>query len=176
MYPQCRTSKTGCSDAGVRDMPGARFARRSSRDNGKIWFKFEGNGDTAAVAKGETVSFHWVFRSVYPVKNLKIEAGDLTNGNHRIPANLKAFVGYVKAPYNCHTCGGGQLPTRDFYDPVSDLFPDPLLDIETVGVVSMYNQPVRVSYAVPRNASGGVYTAEVTLSTCTGSIRRTGIS
>jgi hypothetical protein len=125
---------------------------------------FVENSDTAAVAKGETASFQWVFRSIHPVTNLKIEAGDLTDGNHRIPTNLKAFVGYVKAPYNCHTCGSGQLPVRDFYDPVSDLFPDPLLDVETVDVVSLSNQPVWVSYAVPHDASGGVYTAEMTLS------------
>jgi hypothetical protein len=125
---------------------------------------FVENGDTAAVAKGETASFQWVFRSVYPVKNLKIEVGDLTSGNQRIPANLKAFVGYVKAPYKCHTCGSEQLPQRDFYDPVSDLFPDPLPDIETIDVSAMSNQPVWVSYTVPRDAPGGVYTADVTLS------------
>jgi hypothetical protein len=125
---------------------------------------FVENGDTTAVAKGETVSFQWVFRSIYPVKNLKIEAGDLTDGNRCIPAGLKAFVGYVKAPYNCHTCGSEQLPQRDFYDPVSNLFPDPLLDIETVDVSAMSNQPVWVSYTVPHDLSGGVYTADVTLS------------
>lgn len=125
---------------------------------------FVENSDTAAVAKGETASFQWVFRSIYPVKNLKIEAGELTDGNRRIPADLKAFVGYVKAPYNCHTCASEQLPQRDFYDPVSDLFPDPLLDIETVDVSAISNQPVWVSYAVPRDVSGGVYTADVTIS------------
>ncbi|MDR3268959.1 MAG: DUF4091 domain-containing protein [Tannerella sp.] len=117
---------------------------------------FAENNDTAAVAKGETASFQWVFRSVYPVKNLKIEAGDLTNGDQRIAAGLKAFVGYVKSGYD--------LTGKKFYNPVSALYPDPLLEIETVDVSSMSNQPVWVSYTVPRDASGGVYSAEVVIS------------
>jgi hypothetical protein len=47
---------------------------------------------------------------------------------------------------------------------VSDLFPYPLLDVETVDVAPMSNQPVWIGYAIPRNASGGVYTADVTIS------------
>jgi len=125
---------------------------------------FVENADTAAYAKGETASFQWVFRSVYPIKNLKIEAGDLTNGNNRIPAGLKAFVGYVKALSKCHTCGSERLPARKFYAPVSDLFPDPLLEIETIDVPAMSNQPLWMSYNIPKEASGGVYTAKVTIS------------
>jgi hypothetical protein len=125
---------------------------------------FVESNDTAAVAKGETASFQWVFRSVYPVKNLKIEAGDLTNGTHRIQAGLKAFVGYMKTSADCHTCGSDKLPSKKFYDPVSDLFPDPLLEIETIDASSQSNQPVWVSYTVPRDASGGVYSAEVVIS------------
>ncbi|MDR1224244.1 MAG: DUF4091 domain-containing protein [Tannerella sp.] len=124
---------------------------------------FVENGDTADVAKGETASFQWVFRSIYPVKNLKIEAGDLTDGNNRIPVDLKAFTGYAKGN-NCHGCGGSeQLPSVKFYSPESGLFPDPLLNVETMDVASLSNQPLWVDYTVPREAPAGVYSAEIIL-------------
>jgi hypothetical protein len=121
---------------------------------------FVESSDTAAVAKGETASFQWVFRSIYPVKNLKIEAGDLTNGPHRIPADLTAFVGYVKGN-GYHTCGGGQPPSGKYYSPESGLFPDPLLDVEKMDVASLSNQPLWVDYAVPREAPAGLYSAGI---------------
>ncbi|KAA6325560.1 hypothetical protein EZS27_025242 [termite gut metagenome] len=120
--------------------------------------------DTAAIAKGETVSFQWVFRSTFPVTNLKIEAGDLANGDIRIPAGLEAFVGYVQATSDCHTCGNNNLPIKKIYDPISRLFPDPLLDIEAINVPALSNQPLWISYNVPRNAEAGIYSGEITIS------------
>ncbi|MDR2816957.1 MAG: DUF4091 domain-containing protein [Proteiniphilum sp.] len=116
---------------------------------------FEDNKDTAAVAKGETASFQFVFRSIYPVKNLKIEAGELMNGNHRIPSSLEAFVGHVYIPGNflSHT------PSQNRLAPVSGYFPDPLWEIESTDVASMSNQPLWVNYAIPRDAAEGTYTA-----------------
>ncbi|GHT39289.1 hypothetical protein AGMMS49965_04870 [Bacteroidia bacterium] len=125
---------------------------------------FVENTDTAAVAKGETASFQWDFHSKVPVTNLKIEAGDLTNGESRIPVGLKAFVGYVLAPSNCHNCGSTNLPTKKIYDPVSRLFPDPLLEIETVDVPALSNQPLWVGYNIPRDAQAGVYSGKITIS------------
>lgn len=125
---------------------------------------FVENTHAAAVAKGETASFQWIFRSLYPVENLKVEAGDLINGNNCIPASLKAFVGYVKAGSGCHSCGTDRLPTKKYYAPVSGLYPDPLLEMETINVPSMSNQPLWLGYTIPRDAAAGVYSAEITIS------------
>lgn len=130
----------------------------------KEQFYFVENNDTTAVAKGETASFQWVFRSSKQVENLKIEAGELTNGRNHIPVSLKAFVGYVKDASGCHSCGTDRLPTKKYYNPASGLFPDPLLEKESMNVSAMSNQPLWVSYTVPRDAEAGIYSTEITLS------------
>lgn len=116
------------------------------------------NNDTAAVAKGETVSFQFVIRGVYPIKKLKIEVGDLKKESHRIPVNLKAFVGYIRAGRNT------LVPSRDRLIPVSDLFPDQLIDEDYIDVPSLSNQPVWINFKIPRNAKAGIYEAKVIIS------------
>lgn len=118
---------------------------------------FEENRDTIAVAKGETASFQLVFRSIYPVKDLKIEVGELTCGNSSIPASLEAFVGYVHVP-DKFLSGN---PSNQQIRTVSGYYPDPLWEKESTDVASMSNQPVWVNYTIPRDASAGVYSANV---------------
>lgn len=113
--------------------------------------------DTIAVARGETASFQLVIRSPYAINNLKIDAGDLINGDQSIAVNLKAFVGYVPADRNTPN------PSRDRLISASNIFPDPLLEVESMNVPPMTNQPVWVNYHVPRGIKEGVYTAEITL-------------
>jgi len=119
---------------------------------------FVENNDTAAAAKGETVSFQFVVRSIYPIKNLKVEAGNLVCGNQQIPAGLKAFVGYVRQGRATPN------PSRDRLVSASDMFPDPLIEEETMDVSSMSNQPVWISYDVPKDSPAGIYSAEVVIS------------
>ena len=80
---------------------------------------FEENVDTVAVAKGETASFQFVLRSIHPIKNLKIETTDLTDGIQTIPSGLKAFVGYVRQGRNT------PVPSKDRLISASGYFPDP---------------------------------------------------
>ena len=109
--------------------------------------------DTAAVAKGETATFQFVVRSAYPIQGLKIKAGNLANGNRQIAAMLKAFVGYIRAGNHAG------VPSKDAVYPVSDLYPDCLQELESINVASGQNQPVWVSYAIPRDAADGDYSA-----------------
>ena len=119
---------------------------------------FEDNMDTVAVAKGETASYQFVVRSIYPIQDLKIEATDLTDGNQTIPVGLKAFVGYVYQGRNTPS------QSKDRLISASNFFPDPLLEKETMDVPAMSNQPVWINYPVSRTSKDGLYTAEVTLS------------
>jgi hypothetical protein len=114
---------------------------------------FVENTDTAVVAKGETATFQFVLKSVFPIRDLKIEAGNLVNGNRQIAATLKAFVGYVRS--GVHTV----THSKDAVFPVSDYYPDCLQDVESMDVPSMQNQPVWVSYVIPRDAVDGNYSA-----------------
>ncbi|MCL2117758.1 MAG: DUF4091 domain-containing protein [Planctomycetaceae bacterium] len=117
---------------------------------------FVENPETAAVAKGETATFQFVIRSAYPIQELKIEAGNLMNGDQRIAATLKAFVGYIRAGNHA-----GKL-SKDAVLPISDYYPDCLQEIDSIDVPPMQNQPVWVSYAIPRDAADGNYSATLT--------------
>ena len=117
---------------------------------------FVENPDTAAVARGETATFQFVIKSVYPIQCLKVEAGDLSNGNRQITATLKAFVGYIRAGSHAGFFGPA---SKDAVFPVSDLYPDCLQEVECIDVASMQNQPVWIDYTVPRDAASGDYSA-----------------
>ena len=115
---------------------------------------FVENTDTAAVAKGETATFQFLIKSVYPILDLKIEAGNLTNGDRQIVATLKAFVGYIRTGDHTRI-----ERSKDAVFPISDLYPDCLQELESIDVASMSNQPVRVSYDIPRDTAEGAYSA-----------------
>lgn len=117
---------------------------------------FVENSETFAAAKGEAVTYQFVIQSQRTIKNLRVEAGNLTNGNKGIPVGTKAFVGYVQA--------GRSTPnySKDRLIAASELFPDPLLEVETIDVQPLSNQPVWFTYPVPRNAAAGEYTADIT--------------
>ncbi|MDD4591538.1 MAG: DUF4091 domain-containing protein [Parabacteroides sp.] len=116
---------------------------------------FVENFDTAAVAKGETATFQFVLRCAFPIHNLKIEAETLVNGKQQIDPSLKAFVGFTRA--GAHTV----KHSKDAIFPVSDYYPDCLHEIESIDVPPMQNQPVWVSYTIPRNAESGNYSATI---------------
>ena len=116
---------------------------------------FVENTDTEAVAKGETATFQLVVRSAFPIQGLQVDAGDLAGGDRKIAATLKAFVGYILA-------GNHANPrSKDAVFPVSDLYPDCLQEVESIDVPPMQNQPVWVSYAIPRDATDGNYAANL---------------
>jgi len=114
--------------------------------------------DTAAVAKGETVSFQFVIRGIYPIQNLKIEVGNLINGDRQIVATEKAFVDYIRAGNHA------DKPSKDAVYPISDLYPDCLTEVETMDVAALSNQPLWIGYEIPRDAAAGVYAASLVFS------------
>jgi beta-glucanase (GH16 family) len=130
---------------------------------------------SAEVAKGETASFQFVLRGEKPIENLKIEAGNLQqvivqqskNLRHGLE-NLKLekvesaesnemikmikpaainFVGYVKAERN------GKVTE----------YPDVLLDPQNE-IVAKTNQPLLISYKIPKETAAGIYEATIIIS------------
>jgi len=122
---------------------------------------FVENFDTAAVAKGETATFQFVIKSSYPIQGLKIEAGNLINGDRQIVATEKAFVGYIRA--GNHTGFHGSH-SKDAIFPVSDLYPDCLQEIDYMDVAPMQNQPMWIGYTIPHDAVSGNYSATLVFS------------
>ena len=120
---------------------------------------FVENADTVAVAKGETATFQFVLKSAYPIQGLKIDAGNLDNGNRQISATLKAFVGYIRAGVHAGIFGS---QSRDAVFPVSDYYPDCLQEVESIDVQPLQNQPVWVAYNVLHDAMEGNYNATIT--------------
>ena len=119
---------------------------------------FVENPDTATVAKGETASFQFVISSVFPIRDLKIEAGDLACNDQQIAATLKAFVGYIRVGHHA------QSPSKDAIFPISEYYPDCLQEVESVDVPPMMNQPLWVSYNIPRDVQSGIYSATLIFS------------
>ncbi|MDR1121084.1 MAG: DUF4091 domain-containing protein [Dysgonamonadaceae bacterium] len=111
-----------------------------------------------AVAKGETASFQLVVNSTYAIKVLSAEVGDLVNGNHRIPSGQMSLVGYVRISPD-QNIGNGAAPDRII--PSDGYYPDPLPESSYTNVDAESNQPIWISYSIPRDAAEGVYTADV---------------
>lgn len=111
------------------------------------------------VAKGETASFQFVVRSGQPLMDLKVEAGDLSCGTCSIPAEFTAFVGYV----GVDPASFSKIPSKDKIISGSSYYPDPLIERETVNVSASDNQPIWISYRIPKDAEAGTYSAEVTI-------------
>jgi len=124
---------------------------------------FVENPETAAVAKGETATFQFVVRSAFQIQDLKVEAGNLVNGDRQIAPTLKAFVAYIRAGKHAGDRAGTDINpgirSRDAMLPPSDYYPDCLQEVETVDVAPMHNQPVWVAYTVPRDVPDGDYEA-----------------
>ena len=114
--------------------------------------------DTVAVAKGETASFQFALRGIYSIQDLKIEAGNLINGDRQIVATEKAFVTYIRAGNHA------DKPSKDAVYPISDLYPDCLAEVESMDVPSMSNQPLWVGYEIPIDAVPGNYSASLVFS------------
>ena len=123
---------------------------------------FVENPETAAIVKGETATFQFVVRSSFAIQDLKVEAGNLKNGDQQVPASLKAFVDYIRAGNHAgdrRKTYGLVHRSKDAIVPPSDYYPDCLREVETVDVPPMRNQPVWVAYKIPRDAAAGDYTA-----------------
>jgi len=113
----------------------------------------------AHVARGEHATFQWVVRSMEEyLEGLKLEVVDLSNNNNLL-SNIKVgYVGYVSVGRNTPN------HSRDRLRPISGLYPDPILENETVNVMANETQPVWITIEIPKDATPGLYEGDVILS------------
>lgn len=111
----------------------------------------------ALAAKGETVSFQFVLRSSYPLTDVRIEAGDLSDGTANIAPATTAFVGYVGVDPDSYS----SVPSKDKIVSATGYYPDPLIEDGSRDVSPSTNQPVWISYDIPDDAAAGSYSAGI---------------
>ncbi len=116
---------------------------------------FVENNTPIDLAKGETASFQFVIRSTQNIQNLKIEASPLQYETTKIPLGFSAFVGYVKVGRDTPNPSNNKLISP------SGFYPDPLLEVESVNVPFLTNQPVWCSYKIPEMITPGIYKASI---------------
>jgi hypothetical protein len=113
----------------------------------------------AHVARGEHASFQFVVRSVEEhVENLKLEVVNLSYEGTEL-SNIKVgYVGYVSVGRNTPN------HSRDRLRPISGLYPDPILEVESVDLLANETQPIWVTIEIPEDAAPGEYNGIVQLS------------
>jgi hypothetical protein len=112
----------------------------------------------ADVARGENASFQFAIRSNDDISNLRIKVLPPKNGDKELSEVKKGFVGFVKVGR------ANPEPSKDSYAPVSGVFPDPIIYLESKDVSFGTTQPIWVSVKIPLDAHPGNYLGEVAIS------------
>ena len=110
----------------------------------------------AEVARGEHASLQFALRSSQPVKGLKAKVDFIRMGGASLQPDKVGFVGYVKVGRST------PRPSRDRLMPMSGLYPDPILEQESIGLPAFATQPVWISVPISLDAKPGVYEGQVT--------------
>jgi len=111
------------------------------------------------VARGEHATFQWVVRSMEEyIEDLKLEVVNLSNENNVLSKVKVGSVRYVSVGRNTPN------HSRDRLQPISGLYPDPILEEESINLMANETQPVWVTIEIPKDASPGLYEGKVVLS------------
>ena len=112
----------------------------------------------AHVARGEHASFQFVLRSTEEfLSDVKLSVVDLRNGNNTLSNVKVGYIGYVSVGRNTPN------NSRDKLNPVSGLYPDPILEEENVDLMANETQPFWITIEIPLDALPGLYKGEVVL-------------
>ena len=112
----------------------------------------------AHVAKGEHASFQFVLRSMEEfLSDIKLDVADLRNGENTLSSVKVGYIGYVSVGRNTPN------HSRDKLNPVSGLYPDPILEIENIDLMANETQPIWITIEIPKDAMPGMYKGEVIL-------------
>ncbi|MCB0571296.1 MAG: DUF4091 domain-containing protein [Phaeodactylibacter sp.] len=112
----------------------------------------------AEVARGEHASLQFAVRCAQPVQGLKAKVDFIRQGSSSLLPDKVGYVGYVKVGRST------PRPSRDRLLPMSGLYPDPILEQETIDLPAFATQPVWISVPIPLDASPGIYEGQVTFS------------
>jgi hypothetical protein len=110
------------------------------------------------VARGEHATFQWAVRSMEEyIDDLKLEVVNLSNDGN-VLSNVKVgYVGYVSVGRNTPN------HSRDRLRPISGLYPDPILEEESINLMANETQPIWVTIKIPKDAVPGLYEGKVKL-------------
>lgn len=114
--------------------------------------------DTVEVAAGEHATFQFVVRSGKTLKNLCINVSDFKNLSGVSLSDIRTgFVDYVQS--------SRKVPERanDALTPLSDYYPDPIIEKNNWQTQRDMAQPMWVTLSVPKTAHAGVYKAKFEL-------------
>jgi hypothetical protein len=113
----------------------------------------------AHVARGEHATFQWIVRSTENyINDLKLEVRNLSHDSNAL-SNIKVgYVGYVSVGRNTPN------HSRDRLRPISGLYPDPILEKESMNLMANETQPIWITVEIPKDASPGLYEGEAVLS------------
>jgi len=110
------------------------------------------------VAKGEHASFQWVVRSQEEfVSDLELEVVDLSLESNTLSNVKVGYVGYVSVGRNTPN------HSRDKLSPISGLYPDPILENESIDLMANETQPIWVTIEIPLDSKPGIYEGQVKL-------------
>ncbi len=115
---------------------------------------FHSTDPVAHVAMGEHASFQLAIRSLVPITSLRCQVEPLIYGKDTISDIKTGYVGYVRVGRNT------PIPSRDKLFTVNGLYPDPIVERETVDISAGETQPVWFTAAIPDNISHGLYEGE----------------
>jgi len=113
---------------------------------------------TAHVARGEHATLQFVVRCQQNVTSLKLEVSALQNGDNIISDIKVGFVDFVRIGRYTPN------PSRDKLFTVNGLYPDPILEIESVDITAEETQSIWITIRIPTGIPEGNYKGEVTLS------------
>lgn len=116
----------------------------------------------ADAARGEHASLQFALRCTQPVAGLKAKVDFIRMGGASLQPDKVGFVGYVKVGRST------PRPSRDRLTPMSGLYPDPILEPESMDLPAFATQPVWVSIPIPLDAKPGLYEGQITFSGSTG--------
>jgi hypothetical protein len=112
----------------------------------------------AHVARGEHASFQYALRSMEEyLSNVKLSVMDLRNGANTLSNVKVGYIGYVSVGRNTPN------HSRDKLSPISGLYPDPILEKESIDLMANETQPIWLTIEIPQDAQPGIYEGEVIL-------------
>lgn len=132
---------------------------QSQAEGASIEMSAEPRLDPFDAARGEHASFQFVVRIDGAIKDLRVSAGPLAYKDGRgdaIQPQPARFVGFV--PVERPTPD----PSKDRLRVPPCVFPDPLLQVESIDVPAGRAQPVWITVPIPNDAEPGFYRGEVT--------------
>jgi len=122
----------------------------------------EGHADEP---RGLRATFQFIILSNHELTNLHVSVGDLHSNSGGITAGEVGYIGYV------HVGRTASIPSHDRLYPISEYYPDPILENPPTTLRAGLTQPVWIKIPIPVDADPGAYEGKVVLTATVGGKR-----